>query len=405
MRTSATARDTDGDLLSDFIEVFGLKFIDDNGNGILDDACLLDEHGKPVIGTDGKPLRRQDSDGNDIGEWFDLNGDGMPSIGEYPAVNILIEGRTDNADFDGFVFTDPTNPDTDGDGIIDSADVDPLINPNAFGIRGGASGAEVDVDQDNDGLGDLMDLGDDRRKTLDNPGDLRRVIELFRPDLFDVFTRQDVRVPEALIEDLLAADWNGDGLFRLTDIRSPHFGLITAPAVTVGDVELFSTSTSSALNPLGFAQTLFPATFVRTTYYNFDARGDGGVNVPLPFQELLKPTRRDENEFLPDPRIWTVLYAWRMPGFDIDGNGFIGFDGVSLRDQSIDVNGVDVNGADAGAPSSDVLVAGDAGIQDLDGRIESQLLSGCGEGACGGISLALLALTFSGIFLMGPRRR
>ena len=40
VRTRATSRDSDGDGLTDFIEVFGLKFIDDNNNGILDDATV-----------------------------------------------------------------------------------------------------------------------------------------------------------------------------------------------------------------------------------------------------------------------------------------------------------------------------------------------------------------------------
>ena len=409
VRTSATARDTDGDLLSDFIEVFGLKFIDDNFNGVLDDACARDANGKCIFDVSGRPLRRRDSNGNPIGEWYDFNNDGMPSIGEYPAVNILIPGRTDNADFDGFIFTDPTNPDTDGDGVLDGVDVDPLINPNAFGIR--ASDADVegaDVDKDNDGLGDFMDLGFDRPTTLDNPSDLRRVIALFRPDLFDVFSRENVRIPEALIEDLLGADWNGDGLFRLTDVRVPHFGVVTPPTRSVGGIDLFSVLSADPKNPtpsaLGFSLTVFPNTFVRTTYYNFDERGEGGVDAPLPYQELLLPSRRDENVFISDPRIWTVLYAWRMPGFDIDGNGFIGFDGVSLRDQNVDVNGVDVLGSDPSAPSTDILVAADAGVANLDGLIESDLLSGCGQGACGGVGASLLSLTLAGIFLMRPRR-
>ncbi len=40
-------------------------------------------------------------------------------------------------------------------------------------------------------------------------------------------------------------------------------------------------------------------------------------------QELLLPGSRSAT-FFPDIRVWTILYAWRMPGFDIDGNGFVG---------------------------------------------------------------------------------
>ena len=34
-------------------------------------------------------------------------------------------------------------------------------------------------------------------------------------------------------------------------------------------------------------------------------------------------------DFLPDPRVWAVLYAWRTPGFDIDGDGFVGVPNLS----------------------------------------------------------------------------
>jgi hypothetical protein len=195
----------------------------------------------------------------------------------------------------------------------------------------------------------------------------------------------------------------------LTDLRTPHFGLTAPPSETAG-INLFKRDDGKT--DLGFFETQFPAGFVRETYYLRANRGLTGVDVPLPYQEVLLPTRRDENEFLPDPRIWTVLYSWRIPGFDIDGNGFIGFDGASRLDgvQTVDVNGENVLRAvdgvpTPGAPSTDVLVAGSGGIVNLDGRIESELLKGCGEGACGGIGVSALALTLSGIFLMRPRRR
>lgn len=425
VRTRADLADTDGDGLSDFIEVFGLKFIDDNGNGILDDATARDGNGNPIFDSNGVAVRRTDANGNPIGEWFDFNGDGMPSIGEYPARNELQAGGT--ADFDGFVFTDPTNPDTDGDGINDREDRDPLVNPRAFGLASAFFGLNLrEQDGDNDGLGDGMDLGNDNTRVVDNPSDLIRVIQLFRADLFDVFGDQ-VRVPEALIEDLLQADWNGDGLFGITDIRNARFGFVAGVNDSqdplrrseqdiddglypwaIGTADLFripDPDNPNQLIVLGFSETAFPSAFNRFTYFDFENRGPGSVKPPLPLQEQLLPSRAQENIFLPDARVWTVLYAWRMPGFDIDGNGFIGFDGGSVRDQTITVNGNASFDSDAqSAPSTEILVSQTTGISGLDGQIDATFLRDCGVGACGATSASMLALTLAGMGGMRGRR-
>ncbi|MFO0837004.1 MAG: hypothetical protein U1D55_00635 [Phycisphaerae bacterium] len=349
VRTSASSRDTDGDGLSDFVEVFGLKFIDDNGNGVLDPD-----------------------------EWADLNGDGMPSIGEFPLANLipLANGGVSAFDYDGFVFTDPTNADTDGDGLLDGEDPDPLINPRAFGQRAPVTSAG-DADFDNDGLGDNMDMGNDERGEINNPTDLRRLLELFRPDIIAT-AGTNIRIPEGLIEDLLGADWNGDGLFRLNDIDSPVFGFVTQPSFTViGNIDLFQIENpvgGITRIPLGLAPTVrFPSNFDRTVYMTAARRGTGGVNPGLPFQTLLRPTSRNENVFLPDPRIWTVLYSWRMPGFDIDGNGFIGFDSATItpdRISAVDDQGRVINDANAtNLPSSELPIAASTANPKLDGAI------------------------------------
>ncbi len=426
VRTRADSADTDGDGLSDFIEVFGLKFIDDNGNGILDDATARDGNGNPIFDSNGVAVRRTDANGNPIGEWFDFNADGMPSIGEYPARNELQAGGT--ADFDGFIFTDPTVADTDGDGINDRQDRDPLVNPRAFGQASAFFGLNLgEQDGDNDGLGDGMDLGNDNSRIVDNPNDLIRVIQLFRGDLFDVFGQQ-VRVPEALIEDLLQADWNGDGLFGLTDTRNARFGFVPGVNDAQNPVRRSEQAIDDGLYPwavgttdlfripdpddpdeqvvLGFAETAFPTAFNRFTYFDFENRGPGNVKPPLPLQEQLLPSRAQENIFLPDARVWTVLYAWRMPGFDIDGNGFIGFDGGSVRDQTITVNGNANFDSDAqNAPSTEILVSQTTGIGGLDGQIDVDLPEGCGMGACGALNASTLALTLAGIVGMRGRRR
>jgi hypothetical protein len=103
--------------LSDFIEVFGLKFIDDNGNGKLD-FSFVDANGN---GTPDPGEQTAAASGSMATSTGSLRG-------RYPLANI---DATLNRqyDFDGFMFTDPPNPDTDGDGLIDGEDPDPLINP------------------------------------------------------------------------------------------------------------------------------------------------------------------------------------------------------------------------------------------------------------------------------------
>ena len=298
--TSALDPDTDGDGISDFIEVFGLVFVDENLNGMLD--------------TD---------------EWDDKNADGLPSPGEWPLDNSAQE-RNLLHDFDGFVFTDPTNDDTDGDGRNDAVDNDPLINPRAFGNTEAVIvrfNAEGDEDADNDGLGNGMDLGNDlvvndggvvtrTFQELDNPANIRDLIELFRQDLLAAGV-----MPESQIEDLLGADWDSNGLWRTTDVR--EWSLIIDP------------SDPATLPPDEFFLVDDHALYASQTFEELAARynGDpdyslyGGRGVGLGWHSLLKPSGR--TEFLPDRRVWAILYAWRMPGFDIDGDGFVGVPNVS----------------------------------------------------------------------------
>lgn len=307
--TSAVNADTDGDGLSDFVEVFGLKFIDENGNGRLDPD-----------------------------EWADFNGDGMPSVGEYPLDNVQRDASgaaLPNAfgllhDFDGFMFTDPANPDTDGDGVNDGDDNDPLINPRSFGntspffVRFNRSD---DPDIDKDGLGNGMDMGNDLTSAdapgvtdfqgIDNPANMRDLLDLFRKDLLG----EEV-VPESVVEDLLGADWDGNGLWRTTDVQDW--------AIIIDDPDVEGTRPPNqffALDPDDLENTSFfyasqkleeLLTLVNSAaYQQYNGRGIG-----LGWQNLLRPP--STTEFVPDKKIWAILYAWRMPGFDIDGDGFVG---------------------------------------------------------------------------------
>ncbi|MHC4063293.1 MAG: hypothetical protein ACYSUI_02160 [Planctomycetota bacterium] len=299
--TSALDPDTDGDGISDFVEVFGLLFVDENLNGLLD-----------------------------ANEWNDKNGDGLPSPGEWPLDNSAAEQNLLH-DFDGFVFTDPTNDDTDGDGRNDAVDNDPLINPRAFGNADQfivKFNVEGDEDADNDGIGNGMDLGNDlvegdggvvtqTFQNLDNPENISELIDLFRPDLL-----ADGVMPESQIEDLLGADWDSNGLWRTTDVREWSIVIDPDDPATLPPDEFFMVD-GQAL----YATQTFEDLAAIYNDPGYDLYGDTGRGVGLGWHSLLTPSGR--SEFLPDPHVWAILYAWRMPGFDIDGDGFIGVPNIS----------------------------------------------------------------------------
>jgi hypothetical protein len=204
-----------------------------------------------------------------------------------------------------------------------------------------------------------MDMGNDLRaldftssgrdfQEIDNPQNIFDLLELFRRDL--VFTRnaanQEVPianpvVPEAAIEDLLGADWDGNGLWRTTDVRTW--------SIVIDDDDAFPAIVDAAVNttepdPAFFVIDGTPI-YTRQRFCRLaelfggaPCDGDavstvsydtfGGRGVGLGWQDLLQPTGTPTN-FLPDPRVWAVLYSWRMPGFDIDGDGFIGVPNLS----------------------------------------------------------------------------
>jgi hypothetical protein len=307
--TSALEADSDRDGISDFIEVFGLMFIDEDRNGLLD------------------------SD-----EWVDKNNDGLPSPGEYPIDN-TIQGRNVLGlvhDFDGFLFTDPTNRDTDGDSVFDGTDNDPLINPRAFGRTGDIIvrfNAQGNSDIDKDGLGNGLDMGNDLTsadgpgvqdfQAIDNPASLRDLLGLFRQDLLE-----KGYIPESDIEDLLGADWDGNGLWRMTDVRS--WSIVIADPNredTTPDPDLFTLDPDDPGSPKLYAAQTYEqlaGIFNGPNYEDYGGRGIG-----LGWQDLLLPSGDAQPLFVPDDRVWAILYSWRMPGFDIDGDGFIGAPNIS----------------------------------------------------------------------------
>lgn len=388
--TRADMWDTDGDGLSDFVEVFGLKYIDENGNGVLD-----------------------------ADEWDDINGDGLPSVGESPLLNLSPGAPLfRDHDFDGFVFTDPTNPDTDGDGELDGVDRDPLINPQTFNVTGltfTRSGAPAnDKDLDNDGLGNGSDFGNDNIGQVDFPVDLDRLLQLYRFDLFQLRV-----VPEALLEDLVGADWDGNGLFRVTDVRD--WTPVTDRLESQADFPEFHLQGRNL-----FASQLFADV---AAAYNAEVTADnpryGRRGVGLGYQLLLRPSGPADwrTSLIPDVHIWAILYAWRVPGFDIDGNGFTGipsaakgttaarsdssgFADVALRDGQVvqDVRFDEVSSGNAGITAFDDRIGiADLFSPSLDGQIDvpRSLCGNLGAGMTMTMGLAPLAMVLS----VSARRR
>jgi len=379
--TSALEPDTDGDGLSDFVEVFGLKFIDENGNGLLESS-----------------------------EWEDKNRDGLPSPGEYPIEASL--GPTGLLhDFDGFIFTDPTNPDSDGDGISDGADLDPLINLRAFGNTGTilVRFDSENPDIDRDGLGNAMDMGNDLVaddsgiggavipqdiQAIDNPASVGDLIDLFRADLALAGV-----VPEAAVEDLIGVDWDGNGLWRITDVRTWHIVIDDTDPPPTND---FTVSGRSLFATQSLDELL--------TLYNDTPSYDryGGRGVGMGWQDVLRPS--GTSQFIPDRRVWAILYSWRMPGFDIDGDGFMGVPNLAstapspedARLASVALRG-DVlsdqvrldSTASGDEPFDDRIPVGEAeagggGLPELDGRIDAPAFFPAIPFFCGSIGMISL---------------
>ena len=113
---NADQRDTDGDRIGDACDT------DADGDGILDKRCKTYSAGfciayEPIPGGDNCPLvanvDQADMDHDGIGDACDddIDGDGLTNAQEIA------------------LGTSPTNPDTDGDGIPDGSDPNPLVPP------------------------------------------------------------------------------------------------------------------------------------------------------------------------------------------------------------------------------------------------------------------------------------
>ena len=227
-----TNDDTDGDMIPNYLDP------DDDGDGVLTATEDLDNDGDPNNDdTDGDlvPNYLDEDDDNDtvLTRDEDVDGDGNPAndnsdvaLGDMVPnyldtdddgdgvltvdedVDMDGDPRNDDTNMNGFAnFLDPCEPDdtvlaclngdTDGDGVINSIDPDPLdpCNPNPNALLCPTGDADMDgldnqteraigtnpllKDSDNDGIDDLVEVGDPANPT-NTDGDA--LIDALDPD-------------------------------------------------------------------------------------------------------------------------------------------------------------------------------------------------------------------------------
>ncbi|MDA8658167.1 Ig-like domain-containing protein [Flavobacteriaceae bacterium] len=191
--TDPTNPDTDGDGILDGEDDFPLdtnKGVDTDGDGI-DDTLDPDDDGDGVNDSNDlyplDPNESRDTDGDGIGDNADSDddNDGYSDItenlgGSNSKDPSSIPDDQDN-DFlsdaqEEILGCDPDNPDSDGDGLIDGRDPNPLggdnsSDPNDF--DGDGIPNAIDPDDDNDGVPDSKDrfpLDPNESRDLDNDG-------------------------------------------------------------------------------------------------------------------------------------------------------------------------------------------------------------------------------------------
>lgn len=188
-------------------------------------AYALDENGDPLVDENGELLPPiAESNSLCLAAVEDLNGDGLDYSG---AGDEDADGSTDY-DEACEIGTDPCNPDTDGDGVLDGVDECPLegpadptlgevLDPNGC-IR--QSQCSDGIDNDNDGPIDYDadascdSIDDDTEDTADcpcwNSNDLQNVTAANHRDDFSCGTQDTL---QALIQDVAGSNPGAEGGF------------------------------------------------------------------------------------------------------------------------------------------------------------------------------------------------
>jgi surface protein len=160
--------DTDGDGIDDTLDP------DDDGDGVNDNNDAFPLNPNEIVDTDGDGTGDNadfddDNDGyNDITENLGGSDSNDPSSIPDDQDNDFISDAQEN-----IIGTDPNDPDTDGDGIIDGRDPDPLTSISSTDTDGDGIPNDIDPDDDNDGVPDVKDrfpFDSSESSDLDNDG-------------------------------------------------------------------------------------------------------------------------------------------------------------------------------------------------------------------------------------------
>ena len=176
-------------LVADADYDFTSPFIDSDLDGVFDASDAFPTDPDETVDTDGDGLGNNTDDDDD--------NDNLTDIGE------------------SVIGTDPLNPDTDGDTVIDSIDERPL-NPDAGDVDGDGLVNDADPDDDGDGLTDIEEVGLDYTR---DPGET---------DHQNADTDGD-GANDAIDENPLnpdAGDVDGDGLVNDADPDDDNDGVL-----------------------------------------------------------------------------------------------------------------------------------------------------------------------------------
>ena len=167
--------DTNGDGVIDYPTDHPLSMVDLDGDGLADTYDATDSGGSTPGWTGGIAIANPDSDGDGISDAKDLDSDndGIPDLVEIGGVDSNGDGLVDTTtDADGDGFADIYDPNDDGVHGIDSGEAGaPLVETDGSGnALNGETGTSLDsdgdgyadhldLDSDNDGLSDLVEVG------------------------------------------------------------------------------------------------------------------------------------------------------------------------------------------------------------------------------------------------------
>ncbi len=195
VESPATGIDSDNDGIDDAYDVDSTGGTDANGDGIDDDASV------------------QDTDGDSIPDYLDRDSDG-------DGISDLVEAGGSDSDGDGVV--DGFN-DTNGDGLDDTTDVNPLalIDTDGDGIVD-----RLETDSDGDGIPDAVEVGADPSNPVDSDND-------GIPDHLDVDSDGD-GIPDSLEGTV---DTDNDGVPDYIDTDSDNDGLPDAVETPTSGVD------------------------------------------------------------------------------------------------------------------------------------------------------------------------